>query len=264
MDGTVDTASLYVFENGFASTVEIHYSTIFNMLFLTASIGVGQMGVDVLALDGSVYATIPISTKQDEFSFVDDTVNNKVINTGYTNVGNIASMRFYESIDDGDVVIDGAMEGGTDDVIQEEDDQCVGETYVSDMVERLIAEAGCYICADGEVSDGTIVPPVLGSIVIYYGTSDNPALNGVELSALSVSTSPTLATTLVFPLVDPDEFEYIAIPANAGVPIRFYDPATSLDIAMTTTYQEVINFQTYNVFRTSFAHGGGFSITMTV
>lgn len=232
------------------------------MLFLTASIGVGQMGVDVLALDGSVYATIPISTKQDEFSFVDDTVNNKVINTGYTNVGNVASMRFYESIDEGDVVISGAMEGGTDDVVQTEDMQCVEEKYVVALIEHLKAECGCPDCGNTADDDGSVVPPIIGGINVYYGSSDDDALIGTEIEALTIVSVASFATDYAYPLVDPDQYQYIAMPVTAGVPSRFYDPDTGFDIAMNTVYQAIINYQNYNVWRTYYPIGGGFTLRL--
>ena len=145
----------------------------------------------------------------------------------------------------------------------EESAQCVAEEYVNALIAALKRECGCEDCG-GDNSNGSVVPPpVTPTVVIYYGTSALTTLTNTQVEALTNLTAVTYAGNYNYTLVAPDQYEYIAWPASQGTPSRFYDPDSGFDMAMNTIYQVTINSIIYNVARTYYPHGGGYTLTLT-
>jgi hypothetical protein len=255
MNGTIDNALWYNFG---ASTGQcnVFYSSIFNVVFTSN-------GTDtaVLSTAGVLKNNI---LGEPSTVFCESVVDKKVISNFLTSNGSetITTLRFFNLGNTGTDQIDGAMEGGTPDVFMNESLQCVAESDIIALEGYLKRECGCEDCGNNR-NGNVIPPPITPTVTIYYGTSALDTLDSTEIQDLTGVIALGYAGSYTYDLVDPDEFEYIAWPASLGTPSRFYDPVTNLDIAMYATYQVTINSIIYNVARTYYAHGGGYTLTLT-
>jgi hypothetical protein len=255
MNGTIDVNPWYDF-GGATAQCTVFYSTIYNVVFVSDG-----LDTSVLSTAGVLKNTI---TGEPSTEYTESVKDQKVISNFITfGAENLTKLRFFNLGNSGEALISGAMEGGTPDVFQTEADQCVEEKYVNQLIEHLKRECGCEDCG-GDNSNGSVLPPpVFPTVEIYYGTSALTTLTNTQVEVLTTLTAVTYAGSYDYTLVAPDQFEYIAWPASLGTPSRFYDPSTGFDIAMNTTYQVTINSITYNVARTYYAHGGGYTLTLT-
>lgn len=140
---------------------------------------------------------------------------------------------------------------------------CPELSDVSDAIQALTSKCGCAECVDADTT--IVLPPGVFALPVYFGNSDQTSLNAAAIEALDSESKTTFAGNYDFPLVDPDEYSYLAYPSQWGVQTRIYDPATGFDIAIDDpTYTVVINSITYTVLKTFFPLGGGFTATLTL
>lgn len=255
MNGTIDTNPWYDF-GGVTSQCTVFYSEIFNVVF--ASNGYDTL---VLTTAGALKNTI---TGEPSTEYTESVKEHKVI-SNYIRFGSetVTKIRFFNLGNTGSEDIDGALEGGTPDVFQTEQDQCVDQEDVNKLISYLKSQCGCDDC-DSHNGGGSIVPPAgTPTVVIYYGSSASTTLDATAIYGLLSTVAITYAGNYTYALVSPDQYEYIAWPDSLGTPTRYYDPATGFDIAMDSVYQVTINSILYNVARTYYAHGGGYVLALT-
>lgn len=249
LDGTVLTSTFY----SLASIGSVIYSTVYNVVFAgTSAI------THVIKMDGTLKNTIADGSE----NYVEDIDRGEIIGFRDSGLGNIGYVNFFGLGTDGTDVFDGALEDGVDPVYQTQDDQCVTQTQVSGAYQELSNE--CLTCGSNTYTQGGYIPPVTGTDVIYYGISTNSALNASGIAALTTITKSGIAGTYTYPLGGATNYIYFAYPTILGIPTRMYDPATNFDIAMSTSYQVIINYITYTVYRSYYQLGGGFDMTVTI
>jgi len=246
LDGTVLTSTFY----SLASLSAVIYSSVFNVVFAgTSSI------THVIKMDGTLKNTIADGSE----NYVEDIARSEVIGFRDSGLGNIGYVNFFGLGTDGTDVFDGALEDGVDPVLQEEDNQCLTTTQIGNVYQEMNRE--CLSCTT--LTDTTAIP-VVGGSTIYYGNSATGSLDAAGVSALTSITKVGIAGTYTYPLGGGTEYLYFAYPTNLGNPVRMYDPATNYDISMqTSTYQVIINYITYTVYRSFYRLGGGFDMTVT-
>lgn len=249
LDGTVATATFY----SLTSCTSIIYSEVYNVLFVgTSSV------IHVVKMDGTLKNAIADGCND----FVEDIGRAEVIGVTDSGLGNIGYVNFFGLASDGTDVFDGALEEGVDPVYQTQDMQCLTESQVSGSYQYLDKECGA--CGGETYSGGVALPPVIGSAVIYYGISTNAALDAAGVSALSTVTQSSIAGTYTYTLGGATNYIYFAYPTSLGIPVRMYDPATNFEIAMEASYEVIINYITYTVYRSYYQLGGGFDMTVTI
>lgn len=251
LDGTLDTAAWYT---GAAVINNIFYSSLYNNFIITEG-----NNVQVLHADGTLKQTFT-GLSVNSTGFVQDTDFNYIIGTGTAFLTPSAgTVRFYTLTNDGDESADGALEGGTPDVYQTQDDQCATETLVNSAYQQLNND--CIDCGGTTtISSNT---PVQTTYTIYYGNSDDDALDATGVAALTSAVKVGFGGTYSIPLTDPDNYMYFAYPTQLGTPTRLYDADTNFDIACDTAYQVVINYVSYTVYRSYYPLGGGFTLAVT-
>lgn len=249
LDGTVLTSTFY----SLASIGSVIYSTVYNVVFAgTSAI------THVIKMDGTLKNTIADGSE----NYVEDIDRGEIIGFRDSGLGNIGYVNFFGLGTDGTDVFDGALEDGVDPVVQEQDNQCVTETQISTAYQELDGE--CGLCGGATYSGSSTLPPVAGSAVIYYGISTDSALNAAGVAALTSVTQISIAGTYTYTLGGATNYIYFAYPTSLGIPVRMYDPATNFDIAMSTSYEVIINYITYTVYRSYYQLGGGFDMTVTI
>lgn len=262
MDGTVDQATFYSTTVGTFGYV--HYSAIYNVIFLFADV---TNHVYVLTIAGVLKQDIGAHNAGAQPQFTDNNQTGEVIG-GHVNQVilpyDLSELYYYRLGNDGEEEFDDALEGGTDDVIQTAEDNCLSETDVNNAVQYLLRDCGCGGCGSGASNgSGSVLPPSGATYVIYYGNSDDDALDNTGIEALTASSQLTYASTYSFAATSPSEWKYISFPTSLGTPTRFYDPSTNFDVAMDSSYTVTINFISYTVYRSFFELGGAISIAVT-
>jgi hypothetical protein len=249
LDGTVLTSTFY----SLASLSAVIYSSVFNVVFAgTSSI------THVIKMDGTLKNTIADGSE----NYVEDIARSEVIGFRDSGLGNIGYVNFFGLGTDGTDVFDGALEDGVDPVLMEQEDQCLTEAQVSGAYQYLDKE--CGMCGGATYSGGAVLPPVIGTSVIYYGISTNAALDAAGVAALTSVTQSSIAGTYTYALGGATNYIYFAYPTSLGIPVRMYDPAGFGDIIMQASYQVIINYVTYTVYRSSNQLGGGFDMIVTI
>jgi len=249
LDGTVLTSTFYTL----ASISAVIYSTVYNVVFAGTSVI-----THVVKMDGTLKNTIADGSE----NYVEDIDRGEVIGFRDSGLGNIGYVNFFGLASDGTDVFDGALEEGVDPVYQEQDDQCLTEAQVSGAYQYLDKE--CGMCGGATYSGGAVLPPVIGTSVIYYGISTNAALDATGVAALTSVTQSSIAGTYTYALGGATNYIYFAYPTSLGIPVRMYDPAGFGDIIMQASYQVIINYVTYTVYRSSNQLGGGFDMIVTI
>ena len=249
LDGTILTSTFYTLV-GVGSVI---YSTVYNVVFAgTSAI------THVIKMDSTLKNTIADGSE----NYVEDIDRGEIIGFKDSGLGNIGYVNFFGLASDGTDVFDGALEEGVDPVYQTQANQCTTEAQISGAYQYLDKECGA--CGGETYSGGSVLPPVIGSAVIYYGISTNAALDAAGISALSTVTQSSIAGTYTYTLGGATNYIYFAYPTSLGIPVRMYDPATNFDIPMETSYEVIINYITYTVYRSFYQLGGGFDLTVTI
>jgi hypothetical protein len=249
LDGTVLTSTFYTL----ASISAVIYSTVYNVVFAGTSVI-----THVVKMDGTLKNTIADGSE----NYVEDIARSEVIGFRDSGLGNIGYVNFFGLGTDGTDVFDGALEDGVDPVLMEQEDQCLTEAQVSGAYQYLDKE--CGMCGGATYSGGAVLPPVIGTSVIYYGISTNAALDATGVAALTSVTQSSIAGTYTYALGGATNYIYFAYPTSLGIPVRMYDPAGFGDIIMQASYQVIINYVTYTVYRSSNQLGGGFDMIVTI
>ena len=249
LDGTILTSTFYTLV-GVGSVI---YSTVYNVVFAgTSAI------THVIKMDGTLKNTIADGSE----NYVEDIDRGEIIGFKDSGLGNIGYVNFFGLASDGIDVFDGALEEGVDPVYQTQANQCTTESQISGAYQYLDKECGA--CGGETYSGGSVLPPVIGSAVIYYGISTNAALDAAGVSALSTVTQSSIAGTYTYTLGGATNYIYFAYPTSLGIPVRMYDPVTNFEIAMEASYEVIINYITYTVYRSYYQLGGGFDMTVTI
>ena len=246
LDGTVLTSTFY----SLTSLSAVIYSSVFNVVFAgTSSI------THVIKMDGTLKNTI----SDGSLDFVENIADSLVVGFTDSGFGNIGYVNFFGLGDDGADVFDGALEDGVDPVLMDEADQCLSEEEINSAYQEM--NKVCLSCSS--FTDIANTTPS-GSNTIYYGNSATSALTASGIEGLTAVVKDGIAGTYTYPLGGGTEYLYFAYPSNLGFPTRMYDPATNFDIAMqASTYQVIINYITYTVYRSYYQLGGGFDMTVT-
>jgi len=244
LDGTVLTSTFY----SLASLSAVIYSSVFNVVFAgTSSI------THVIKMDGTLKNTIADGSE----NYVEDIARSEVIGFRDSGLGNIGYVNFFGLGTDGTDVFDGALEDGVDPVLMEQEDQCLTEDEINTAYQEM--NKICLTCHT--LSDITNPTPV-GSNTIYYGNSATGALTASGIEGLTAITAISYPNTYVF-ASSGGTYKYIAYPSNLGLAATFMDANTGLPVSMSTMYTVIINYITYNVYRTYNLMGGALSITVT-
>jgi hypothetical protein len=244
LDGTVATATFY----SLAGVVSVIYSEVYNVLFAgTAAI------IHVIKMDGTLKNTIADGC----YDFVEDIGRGQIIGIIDAGPGGIGKVNFYGLAADGTDVFDGALEDGVDPVLQEEDNQCLTVEQIGNVYQEMNRE--CLSCTT--LTDTTAIP-VVGGSTIYYGNSATGSLDAAGIAALGSRVAATFAGIYTF-ASSGGTYKYIAYPTNLGLALSFIDTNTGLPVAMSTMYTVIINYITYNVYRTYNLMGGALSITVS-
>lgn len=145
-------------------------------------------------------------------------------------------------------------------VIATEDNKCLSDDDVNSVAYQVNLDVDT--CCGGSVSTTTtIVTPSVPSYTIYYGSSNNAALDNTGVSALTSLIAPTYAATYSFSATAPDpQYKYVSFPASLGVPSSIIDTSTGYPVTMDTTYLVVISGVSYAVYRTFNELGGAINI----
>ena len=211
--------------------------------------------IHVIKMDGTLKNTIADGC----YDFVEDIGRGEIIGIIDAGPGGVGKVNFFGLGTDGTDVFDGALEDGVDPVVMEEEDQCLTEDEINTAYQEMNK-----ICLTCHTLSDIVNPTPVGSNTIYYGNSATGALDAAGVSALTAITKVGIAGTYTYPLGGGTEYLYFAYPTNLGIPTRMYDPATNFDIAMqASTYQVIINYITYTVYRSFYRLGGGFDMTVT-
>lgn len=247
LDGTVDAATWYTM----AGVGALIYSQAYNMIF-AADGG----NVRVIKMDASLRDSIVAAVD----NFVEDIPGGLVIGADSTNTLSTAYVRYIGMTDDGIESYSGTLAGGTPDVYQTDDDQCIAEDDMRVFIEKLKRDCGCSDCVTSTPT--AVTPPPSATYVIYYGNSDDSALNASGIAALTGVSQSGYSGTYSFAATSPSEWKYLAWPTSLGSPTNIYDPSTGFPISFDTYYSVVINLIPYTVARTYYELGGAISFTV--
>lgn len=260
-DGSVAAASFYTPSQATNNWDTVYYSALFGVLFVGCN---GDTDLVDPATGTLIMTLTGIPTTQ-RFQLVDDVAHGKVYQSTIASI-----LPFSESDivsyflgDDGEEQFDQAMEGGTPPVIASDTNNCTSEVNMNKLVEFFKRDCGCIDCEDGQnTSSGSVLPPVATS-VIYYGNSADGALDATGIEALGTVSLQTFASTYNFAATAPSEFKYLAWPASLGSATTFTTDISPFPVIMDDVYQVVINFITYNVYRTFNELGSQMQIIVT-
>ena len=244
LNGTVATSTFY----SLSGAVSVIYSTVFNVLFAGSS-----TITHVIKMDGTLKNTI----SDGSLDFVENIADSLVVGFTDSGFGNIGYVNFFGLGDDGADVFDGALEDGVDPVLMDEADQCLSEEEINSAYQEM--NKVCLSCSS--FTDIANTTPS-GSNTIYYGNSATSALTASGIEGLTEVTAITFPGTYTF-ASSGGTYKYIAYPSNLGLAATFTDANTGFPVAMSTMYTVIINYITYNVYRTYNLMGGALSITVT-
>lgn len=145
-------------------------------------------------------------------------------------------------------------------VLATEDNKCLSDDAVNSVAYQVnLVVDTC--CGSTTTTTTTTVTPPVPSYTIYYGSSNNGALNDAGISALTPLVAQTFAAIYAFASTAPDpQYKYVAFPSSLGTPLSIIDTSNGYPVVMNTTYTVTISSVQYSVYRTFNELGGAINI----